>query len=79
MSRPLSGDLLTAISRVELKNTLSGNFQKSEINTCTWNFGMYDIPLERKELIITVVFVRLHEMAPVYGRLNKAMLSQHRC
>ena len=31
-----------ALSRVELKNTQSGNFQKSGINTYTWNFGMYD-------------------------------------
>ena len=32
-----------------LKTTLSGNFKKSEINTYTWNFGMYDIPSERQE------------------------------
>ena len=40
---------LTALSRVELKNTLSGNFQKSEIHvkTYTGNFDMYDTPSER--------------------------------
>ena len=45
----MSGDLLTALSRVQHKNTLSGNFQKSEINTYTWNFDMYDTSTERKE------------------------------
>ena len=59
----VSGDLLTTSSRVELKNTLSGSFQKSEINTYTWNFGLYD--QKGKNLIFTVVFVRLHEMMPV--------------
>ena len=44
-----SGELLTALSRVELKNTLSGNFQKLLINTFTWNFGMYDTSSERQE------------------------------
>ena len=29
-----------ALSRVELKNTLSGNFQKSERNTFTLNFDI---------------------------------------
>ena len=39
-----SGDLLTALSRMELKNTLSGNFQKSEINNYNHNFGMCNTP-----------------------------------
>ena len=59
MSRPLSlyyirvfnlcysGDLLNTLSRVELKNILSENFQKLEINTYTWNLGMYDTLSER--------------------------------
>ena len=29
------------------KNTVSGNFQKSEINTYTWNFDMYDTSSDR--------------------------------
>ena len=44
-----SGDLLTTLLRVKLKNTMSGNFQKSKINSYTWNFTVYDIPPERQE------------------------------
>ena len=38
---------ITRVLRVEHKNTLTGNFQKSGINTYTWNFGMYDTSSER--------------------------------
>ena len=44
-----SGELLTALTQVEHKNTLSVNFQKSDKNTNTWKFGRYDIPSERHE------------------------------
>ena len=33
-------------------NTMSGNFQKSRINTYTWNLGTYDTSSERKELTL---------------------------
>ena len=38
---------LSALLRVELKNTLSRNFEKSGINTYAWNFGMYNALSER--------------------------------
>ena len=51
MSRPLSLYYIRVHSicviNSGLKNTLSGNFQKSGINTYTWNLGMYDTLSER--------------------------------
>ena len=53
-----SGDLLTALSRVELKNTLSGNFQKSEINTYTGNFDMNDTSLYIYTRVILLILLK---------------------
>ena len=65
------------------KNTLSGNFQKSEINTCTWNFDMYRMIYHQKgkNLNFTMSYVRLRKIKPVLncGRFYTAMLSQHCC
>ena len=38
-----SGDLQTTLLRVELNFTVR-NFQKSAVNTYTWNFGKCDTP-----------------------------------
>ena len=35
-----------------LKHILKKNFQKSRINTYTWNLGMYDTSSERKEFTL---------------------------
>ena len=46
-----SGELPGALSRVELKNTQSGNFQKLKINmNLPWNLGMFDISPEKQDV-----------------------------